>query len=130
MKTVAMFLDIQEAHIVKGVLEAEGIPAVVVDENMTSLVIYTPAIGGVRLQVPDEDYDRARRVLGLGEEKEEAPPAETPPGEVCPRCGSGDIRVNPLSPKTVLAFFASLFAGIPVLSRKKVRVCRKCGEKW
>lgn len=123
-------MDLQEAHVVKGMLEAEGIPAVVIDENATGLVIYTPAIGGARLQVCDEDYDRAMTVLGCGQSEAEVPQSETPPGEACPRCGSGHIVTNPFSLKTVCAFIASLFAGIPALSRKKVRVCGKCGERW
>lgn len=130
MKTVATFFDIQEAHVIKGVLEAEDIPAVVVDENMTGLVIYTPAIGGARLQVLDEDYDRAMAVLGKGQPCSDMPSGEEIPPEVCPNCGSSAITVNPLSPKTVAGFLASLFAGIPVLSAKKTRVCGKCGEKW
>jgi hypothetical protein len=130
MKTVATFLDIQEAHIVKGILESEGIPAVVVDENTTSLILYSPAIGGVRLQVPDDDYPRAMNVLGYGQPATDAPPRKAPSGGVCPKCGASGISTNPLSPKAILAFFASLFAGAPGLSGKKVRVCGKCGERW
>lgn len=127
MRTIATFMDLQEAHVVKGMLEAEGIPAVVVDENTAR---YTPAIGGARLQVCDEDYDRAMRVLGCGRPEAKIPPAETPPGEACPRCGSSHIVTNPFSLKTVFALIASLFAGVPVLSRRKQRVCGKCGERW
>jgi hypothetical protein len=121
MKTIATFLDVHEAYVIKGVLEAEDIPAVVVDENAAA---YTPIIGGVRLQVSDDDYGRAMAVLGNGQPNPDTHPEEEPPVEVCPACGSGQITVNPLAQKTITGFLASLFAG------RKERVCGKCGEKW
>jgi hypothetical protein len=129
MKTVSTFMVPYEAHLAKGLLESEGIRTVVVDENVSDQVIYTPAIGGVKVQVLDEDYDRAMKVLGYGQ-----PTAETPqkpaPVDICPQCGSSEITTNPLSPKTILAFLVSLFVRIPILSRRTQKVCRKCGKKW
>lgn len=49
----------QEAAIVQGMLEANGIPCVVSDQNN----LYVPVFGGVSLLVPDEDLERARQLL-------------------------------------------------------------------
>lgn len=119
-----------EAHMAKGILESEGIPAVVIDENTSAIGMYTLAIGGVKVQVPDEDYDQARKILENGQPTAEIPPREAPPSDVCPECGSSSVSTNPFSLKTAAAFLVSLFAGIPVLSRRTLRVCKKCGAKW
>jgi hypothetical protein len=46
-------IEISGKRVVKGVLEAEDILAVVVDENMTGSGIYIYAIYGVRFQISD-----------------------------------------------------------------------------
>jgi hypothetical protein len=48
MKTVATFMAGHEAHLARGVLEAEGIHASVIDENTSTTVLYSPAVGGTQ----------------------------------------------------------------------------------
>lgn len=51
--TVARFLLPTDAHILRGRLEAEGIPAVVTDANLVQANnLISVAVGGVRVQVP------------------------------------------------------------------------------
>lgn len=50
-----------EAHLLRARLEDSGIPAYVRDENTATLAAY--AIGGVRVEVPDEDFERAMRFM-------------------------------------------------------------------
>lgn len=52
-----------EAEIMRGRLEAEGIPAVLFDTGIASLI--GPGLSGVRLMVDEDDADAARRLLGL-----------------------------------------------------------------
>lgn len=49
----------QEASIVQGMLEANGIPCVVSDQNN----LYVPVFGGVELLVREQDLERARELL-------------------------------------------------------------------
>ena len=53
------FPNEQEAAIVQGMLEANGIPCVVSDQNN----LYVPVFGGVSLLVPEKDAERARALL-------------------------------------------------------------------
>jgi hypothetical protein len=130
MITVATFMAGHDAHLARGVLESEGIPASVIDENTSATVLYSPAIGGVKVQVNDEDYDRARKILEIGPSPAESPTKEEPSLDVCPKCGSSSVSTNPFSLKTVAAFLVSFFVQIPVLSRRTQRVCKKWGTKW
>ena len=59
--TLERYLLPHEAHLIQGMLEGEGIVAVIQDENLSQL--YGGAIGGVRLQVAEEDLVRARALV-------------------------------------------------------------------
>ncbi|RJQ49565.1 MAG: hypothetical protein C4528_00130 [Gammaproteobacteria bacterium] len=62
--TVATYDLMPYAHIAKGRLEAEGIPAVLADEHLVQADwLYSPAVGGIKLQVEAEFAGRARAVL-------------------------------------------------------------------
>ena len=58
----AAFLDINEAYLAKGLLESEGIEALLFDEHAN--VVYTPyALGGIRLMVKQSDLARVKSIL-------------------------------------------------------------------
>jgi hypothetical protein len=65
----------EEAHIVRGALEAEGIPAMLRAE---SAVYGSTALGGVKVQVPRALEDRARQVLTETPAQPPAPMPEDP----------------------------------------------------
>ncbi len=65
MKTLASFSQPVEAHLLRTRLEAEGITAYLRDENMIALDwLYSNALGGVKVDVADEDYEKAREIGG------------------------------------------------------------------
>ena len=73
MQTVAIFLNEQKAHILRIKLEGFGIFAVVHDDNSAAVIPGgTNTIGGIRVQVSDEDIEKARLAL-----QEEIPPETT-----------------------------------------------------
>ncbi|PTY02670.1 hypothetical protein DB347_23445 [Opitutaceae bacterium EW11] len=75
MKTVATFSKPFEAHLLIGRLEGSGVHAFARDENFVTLDwLYSNAIGGVKVDVSDEDYERAMDILKEGEESK--PPSE------------------------------------------------------
>lgn len=96
--TIDRFLFIANAEIARATLEAAGIDAVLVDENIVRMSWGdAQAHGGVRLQVRAEDADEARTIL---EETDlSGAPAPSPaesfddlePDETCRRCGSEEI---------------------------------------
>lgn len=58
---VASFLNPNEAHIFKGLLESEGIESFVYHERST---VYTPIVlGGIRVAVRAKDLDKAEVLL-------------------------------------------------------------------
>jgi hypothetical protein len=65
---LAVYARVEEAELARGLLEADGIPAALLDTHVASLGL-GPAFGGVRLLVPAWSAERAAELL--------APP---PPG--------------------------------------------------
>jgi len=123
MKTVARVLWIHEADLIKSKLELHGIQAFIPDEGMaTANPLLGNAIGGIRVQVGDGDYELAREIIG---EKDE--PVEQ--GDLlCPSCGSDETDFGQWSKR---AFFVSiLFLGIPFLWLHRESSCRACGYRW
>lgn len=64
MKTIARFGKSEDAHLCRMHLGSLGIEAYVQDENMAQLEQpLSNAVGGVRVEVNDEDYDAATHLL-------------------------------------------------------------------
>jgi putative signal transducing protein len=82
---VARLLDPVEAEILRGRLEAEGVPAMVADTH-TAHVLFGSLIGGVRVLVPEAGLERAREILkadargdyALDDGTDVGPPTESP----------------------------------------------------
>jgi hypothetical protein len=67
--TVATFSDAPEADLARQRLELEGIPAFVMDAQTAGVMPYLAgAMGGVRVQVEPKDLQRAKEILGIGED--------------------------------------------------------------
>jgi hypothetical protein len=61
---VATFDTIIDANINMGRLQAEGIPCWLADEHIVQTdMLYSPAIGGIKLQVSEEWAEKAREIL-------------------------------------------------------------------
>ncbi|MDD3652837.1 MAG: DUF2007 domain-containing protein [Desulfotomaculaceae bacterium] len=61
--TIATFLNVTEANIVKGLLESEGIQVFLYDER--AAINFVNYIGGVRLVVKQSDEERAKTIIQL-----------------------------------------------------------------
>ena len=73
MTTIATFGDAVEAHLARGRVEDAGIRTYLADENVTVMAWHlSNAIGGIKLQVADEDVSAALAALS-GENGEESP---------------------------------------------------------
>jgi len=74
MITVATFDNQADAHIAKGRLEAEGLSPTLGDNHLVQTDwLYSAALGGIKLQVPEAEAERARSLLAqdLSRELEE-----------------------------------------------------------
>jgi len=64
MVTVATFDDMPSAHIALGRMHAEGIEAMLADENLVQTDwLYSIAVGGIKLQVDERDAEHASQIL-------------------------------------------------------------------
>jgi hypothetical protein len=62
--TIATFTNAFNMHVIKGRLENEGIPAFAKDEHTVTVnPLYGGALGGIKLQVREEDVADALRIL-------------------------------------------------------------------
>jgi hypothetical protein len=63
MVTIAVFYSIDEANLLKARLECSGIQAFIPDAFMAQTEGPALFTGGIRVQVPEDMADEARRVL-------------------------------------------------------------------
>jgi len=119
--TIATFGQSWEAHLALGKLEAAGIGAVLTDENIVGIGggLYSGLAGGIKLQVPSHEIERAMEVL---------------PRRVwvrqyrCPKCGSVETRDLDVTFGTKILFLCLL--GVPYLFVRKQRFCLNCQTVW
>lgn len=90
-------------------LEGSGIEAFIADETLVSLNwLYSNAIGGIRLQVKEEEKERALEIL-------EMEPSEE--GLVqCPNCGSQKIKYRKIGPAAAICLIIGFI--LPVGTNK------------
>lgn len=124
MTTVAMFTKPEEAHLFRMRLEAVGFNAFIQDENMVQIdLLASNALGGVRVQVADEDVDSVRDYLqadmGLPSEADQVH---------CPRCNSTATTTETFSRR--FAYLSLLCLGIPLLFKSKSQRCESCLHTW
>lgn len=133
--TVATFSTPWEAQLAQARLAAFGIHSLIAGEHLIRMVALSNAIGGVRLQVRDEDAGAAAEALQgfsplpeiylVGQEAAagaaDAPESagEAPEGR-CPSCGSADLRLERSS---------RLLLGVLPVARRALR-CGACGVLW
>jgi uncharacterized membrane protein YbhN (UPF0104 family) len=105
MKTVKRYLSSGEADFAKSLLDSAGIDAFVAQESTGYLL----ANGGIRVQVPDPDIDRATRILEHKEAGFDPLPDDFIPPEESP--SAPPVRRRKSSP-----FFAFLIGGLLALA--------------
>ncbi len=128
MITLRTFDNAIEAHLWKSALNNAGIPAVVIDENIVTLMpLYNNLVGGIKLCVSEVDSERADLFL---REAEDAPVSDDSGQTIaCPRCGAASLYFGFKSVRSVkgaLAYIISLLFGVYPIYYKSVRRCRAC----
>jgi hypothetical protein len=123
--TIGSFSTPYEANLVKSQLESAGIPAFVADEYTVGMNwLYSNALGGVKVQVPESLASEAQQILA----------AETGPSvtdeydaEICPKCGSKNTEVF-LDKRSTFLTWALL--GLPLLLPTEKKRCNDCKHRW
>ncbi len=61
---IATFENAAKAHIIKGMLEAEGIYSVITNDHLVTIMpFFSNTVGGIKLQVNAEDAERAVELI-------------------------------------------------------------------
>ena len=124
MITVARYSLAIEAHVARAKLESEGIPAFVADEHMiTADWLYSNAMGGVRLQVPNSCADAAREILATDYTESLIAEQGFDP-LTCQICGSHDVKQIINGHK--MAFIIFLFIEFPLWPFGRKIKCLQC----
>lgn len=132
-RTVSTHTTAVEAHIVRGRLEIEGVPAFVAFEHhiWTNWSI-SVALGGVRVQVPFRYFEKAAQVIeninsGKYESELEKEFSQSEPIS-CPRCNSKfSTLVNwPWKLSLVTVFMFS----VPIPYTQHLMMCGVCSHTW
>lgn len=131
--TIKTFTYPHEVYVIRGKLESEGIQTFLKDE-MTVQVhnFYSNAIGGVKLQVPSEEVEKA---LSIIDSTKEIPhevvvfsKQELDGTHACPFCHSKNI--NRTRKANWLTLIPYLIVGFIFPVYKKSYVCFDCKREW
>ena len=123
MKTIATFSKPEEAHLFRTRLEAAGIPAFVQDEHIIQMDwLYSNAIGGVRVQVSDQDVADVREFLAADTEQKSADAVDV----ICPVCSSHHTKPDELPRR--IAFLSLLLFCFPLLFSRHRWRCQSCNH--
>ena len=120
------FTNYIDAHILAGRLEEAGIHCWLKDENsVTTIPIWTNALGGIKLLVAQDQLEEARHLVAefLEEKKSSLK---------CPKCGSSEIEFIS-TPRNAGNWFSSLFfflLGNLALPLKKTWHCFTCEAEF
>jgi hypothetical protein len=127
--TVQQYRDLAEAQVAKGVLDSAGIPCCLRDENTVRLEwVWSNLLGGVRLQVNEQDREAAQEVLAQPIPEQIQVDGEIPYDQPrCPRCGALDIHYQAIHERAGLA---SIILFVPIPIPKRAWICEECGAQW
>jgi hypothetical protein len=129
--TVASYRYPTEAYLAGAKLESEGIWSFVADESLITIYwLYCGAVGGVKLQVRQDDAEDARQILKL--------PVEITPeifgnADTCPNCHSVQISYQAFNISAVFIIWLItylLWRGFILPVPKRKWKCRNCGYQW
>jgi hypothetical protein len=126
--TLATFGSSTDAHLARMRVEAAGIECFLDNENIVDANwLWSSAVGGVRLKVPEEDAAAALEALKT-EVKGPPPAVPDAPGPPCPRCGAPDMMYQQRSPRELLV--SLLLLGFPIPFLGPTWKCRQCRREW
>jgi DNA-directed RNA polymerase subunit RPC12/RpoP len=114
--TIQTYTLPHEVAIHRGKLEAMGVQCFVQDELTVQMHnFYSNAIGGIKLQVKDEDVNRALELLN---EEFTLESDYSDSKFKCPHCGSGNIEGKGLNGKISLVLLMITGLPIPIFASK------------
>ncbi|WP_286240656.1 DUF2007 domain-containing protein [Neptuniibacter halophilus] len=125
--TIARYSYPYEAHLARSRLESEGIPAYLADEHTINMQwLYSDALGGIRLQVPENYTQQAQEILALDLEQALIEQQDYQ-GAACPHCGSHNTEYYQFGRR--MAFLVFLGLDFPLYPTHDGILCHHCGAR-
>ena len=133
--TVATFTEPWEAHLFRLRLNAEGIFATVAHEHhVWANWPYAMALGGVKVQVPQSETERALAVERRCRAGDYRAELEAEFGQLdssrCPHCGAPEVASRRSLPQLAALIASAVLAGLIFPLRSTVHRCGSCRAKW
>lgn len=127
---IAGFGEPHEAHLAKGRLEAEGVPAFIAGEHLAGMNATFADTGGlIRLEVAPEAAEQALAILDRDhssmfvDEDSGAAMRSSATTSLCPCCGSASIVEEERAGGAILKVLLEALSG-------RRRRCFTCGHRW
>ncbi len=137
--TLCTFDNYVTAHIIKSRLEVEGIICTLRDEHTIVMQwAWANALGGIKLDVPPEQYELAKHILSeidseveadrqtIGFEEDTA--QLNPDNRICTHCGSKNTKNLEYSKRA--SFLSWIMLGFPIPLKTDKWHCFHCGENF
>jgi hypothetical protein len=122
MITLTKVSYIHEADMICMKLETAGIQSFIADEALSSVYpLYSGALGGIRIQINEDDLEHAREILG------DTTAVDTGMFK-CPKCSSDSIEYENVSKRS--AFLSLFLVSMPITWNKRKCTCNECGHTW
>lgn len=133
--TIASFTGPLEAHIAKGRLETEGVPAFIAHEHhIWAAWFLSNALGGVKIQVLATDHDKAKQIMDAhinGEYEEDLKQEFTAlKDNACLKCSSTNFTSILSRGLLSLDILFLGLLGIIFPLQKNTHICQHCNHKW
>ena len=114
--------NIAQADLLASALQGHGFDVRVLDSaTVQNNWLFGNALGGIRIQVPDDQAEEARAILNGMD-------FQADPKTLSPNCSSADIHIQKISRRW--AFLSILCLGFPLLFISNKMHCRNCGKDW
>ncbi len=126
---IATYITAIDAHLARGRLEVEGIPAFVAHEHHVGLEWNIAlAMTSIKIYVHPSHAQRAVKIIAEHDRGEYALQEEQEEKIACPRCHATDISRHQMSWKS--AMIAVHLMAIPLFFRWATLKCRSCHHEW
>ena len=115
-----------DAHLLLSRLESDGIECWLKDENTVTInPIWTNAVGGIKLMVTKDDYNRALEIVRQIEHDRKQQVE-------CPKCRGHNIELvsTPRKATNWISAILTFFLGDYALTVDKVNHCFDCGHEF
>jgi len=125
---VARFFDPIDAHILRGLLEAEDIQVEIFDEYFSSLTPVDSVIaGGIKLLILDSERDKAEPIIQKYYDN-----LKREEGNVCPECDSLDVKKDYTAQFTMFCYatFGAFMGTGFKRHTSEYKKCNSCGYRW